>query len=106
MVYVVFLAFLVPCLWHVVWPQLGGYCGQWTRAIPGWFLVKTLRVPELPKSSLARRCVEATLLHGWAQNCSRGTQLCGFPRNCVALAHFQAFRTAITFSSELRFGCS
>ena len=33
--YAVFLACLVPCLWHVLWPQLGGYCGQWTRAVSG-----------------------------------------------------------------------
>ena len=111
--YAVFLACLVPCLWHVLSPQLGGYCGRWTRAVLGWFRVKNWRVPELPRSSLARRCLEATLLHGWAQICnlgyaiawvstqlrgfprnclapaSSGTLLCGFPRNCIALAHFQ-----------------
>ena len=33
---------LVPCLWHVMWPQLGGYFRRWTRAVPGWFWVKKL----------------------------------------------------------------
>ena len=23
------------CIWHVLWPQMGGYCGQWKRAIFG-----------------------------------------------------------------------
>ena len=44
-------------LWHVLWPQLGGYCGRWTRAVPGWFRVKmvcTGAAKELP----------GTLLHG------------------------------------------
>ena len=75
--YAVFLACLVPCLWHVLWPQLGGYCGQWTRAVPGWFRVKHWRVPEFPRSYLARQCMEATLLRGWAQIFSP------LVRNCV-----------------------
>ena len=27
-------------VWHVLWPQLGGYCGWWKRAVLGWFWVK------------------------------------------------------------------
>ena len=30
----------MPWLWHVLCPQLGGYCGWWKRAVPGWFRVK------------------------------------------------------------------
>ena len=121
--YAVFLACLVPCLWHVLLPQLGGYCGRWTRAVPGWFRVKNWLVPELPRSSLARRCVEM-LLHGWAQICNLGyaiawvsTQLCspcilGYTiawvstqlRSPCTLSNLQ-LRTVITPSSELRFGC-
>ena len=89
--YSVFLACFVPCLWHVLWSQLGGYCSRWTRAVPGWIRVKNWCVPELPRSSLARRCVEATLLHGWAKKLRpSGTQSRGFPRNCIAPADFQA----------------
>ena len=63
--YAVFLACLVPCSLHVLWPQLGGYCGWWTRAVLGWFRVENWHVPELPRSFLARRGVEPTLLRGW-----------------------------------------
>ena len=34
---------LVPCLWHVMWPQLGGYCRRWTRAVLRWFRVENWR---------------------------------------------------------------
>ena len=27
-------------LWHVLCSKLGGYCGWWKRAVPGWFRVK------------------------------------------------------------------
>ena len=74
--YAVFLACLVPCLWHVLWPQLGGYCGRWTRDVSRWFQVKIWRILELPRSSLARRCVEATLLRGWAQICNPRVHNC------------------------------
>ena len=74
--YAVFLACFVSCLWHVLWPQLGGYCGQWTRAVPGWFLVK---IGMYWSFQLARSCVEATLLRGWAQNsCPRVCNCVGF----------------------------
>ena len=46
-------------------------------------------VPELQRSSLARWCMEAMLLHGWAQNysslarsCVEPTLLRGWAQNC------------------------
>ena len=74
--YAVFLACFMPCLCYVLWPQLGGYCGRWTRVVPGWFRVKHWHVPELPRSSLAHSCLEPTLLRGWAQNCSPRVSNC------------------------------
>ena len=62
---------LVPCLWHVLWPQMGGYCCRWTRVVPGWFRVENWRVPELPRSSLARWGVESTLWRGWVHPLAR-----------------------------------
>ena len=43
--YALFLTCLVSCLWHVLWPKLGGYGGRWIRVVPGWFRVKNWRVP-------------------------------------------------------------
>ena len=54
------------------------FCGlNWKDNVAGGqglfrdgFLVKNWHVSKLPRSSLARRCVEATLLCGWAQICN------------------------------------
>ena len=34
------MACFMSWLWHVLWPQLGGYCGQWKNLFLGWFRVK------------------------------------------------------------------
>ena len=95
--YVVFMACFVPCLWHVLWPQLRGYCGGWKRDISGMVLFLVL---ELPRSCLARYCMEATLLHGWASKLQPSSrQLRGFWCNCVALAHLQASNFAQPYLS-------
>ena len=55
--YAMFLACLVPCSWHVLWPQLGGYCGRWTKAVLGWFEVKMA-------STKAAKELSGTVLRG------------------------------------------
>ena len=88
--YAMFLACFVSCLRHVLWPELGGYCGRWTRAVSGWFRVK------MPCTGAAKE-LSGTLLRGshaiaWLGSKLKpsSTQLRGFPRNCVAPAHLQA----------------
>ena len=51
---------LVPCLWHIMWSKLGGYCRRWTRVVPELFRVENERVPKLPRHPLARRDMEST----------------------------------------------
>ena len=55
------------CFWHVLclnWEDIvsGGQQLFWDGFGSKWC------VPELPRSSLARCFMEATLLHGWARN--------------------------------------
>ena len=73
--YAVFLACFVSCLWHVLCRVCGMFCGlNWEDIVAsgqGLFqdgYGSKWRVLELPRSSLARYCVEAMLLRGWAQN--------------------------------------
>ena len=113
---------LVPCLWHIMWSKLGGYCRRWTRVVPGWFRVENGRVSELPRllwHAVAwnpRRSVAGCLLwHAVAWNPRRSVAGCHFwhavawdstlrrsPRTMIT---FQ-LRMRITSSSKLRFGCS
>ena len=58
----VFLACFVASIRRKMWPVDKGCSGM----VSG----QNWHVPELPRSSLARWCVEATLLCGWVQNCS------------------------------------
>ena len=71
----------MPCFWHVWCHVRGMFCGlNWEDNVAGGqglFWVKNWYVPELPRSYLARRCVESTLLRGLAQICS--PRVC----NCV-----------------------
>ena len=61
----------MPCFWHILCRVCGMFCGlNWEDIMAGGqglfrdgFMSKW-RVPELLRSSLARCCVEATLLHG------------------------------------------
>ena len=71
----VFLACFVASIGRIMWPM--------DKGCSAMVLGQNWHVPKLPRSSLARWCVEATLLRGWAQNCSPRV------RNCVALAHLQ-----------------
>ena len=98
--YAMFLACFVSCLWHVLWPQLGGYCG-WCGQGLFWngFGLKW-HVPELPRSSLARCYVEATLWLGSKLKPS-GTQL-----HSPCTPSSLQLRMVITSSFELCFGCS
>ena len=68
--YVVFFACFVPYLWHVLWPQLGA-------------------AKELSGTLLRGSHAIAWLGSKWK---SSGTQLSGFPPNCVAPTHLQAFK--------------
>ena len=43
----------MSCLWHVLWPQLGGYCGGEKGLFRDGFRSKWC-VLELPRGSLAR----------------------------------------------------
>ena len=79
----------MPCFWHV----LCRACGlNWEDIVTGGQRLfrngfrSKWRVPEFQRSSLAHCYVEATLWLGSKLKPS-GTQLRGFPRNCIALAH-------------------
>ena len=63
------------CFWHVLCSVCSMFCGfNWEDIVAdGQGLFRNgfgskWGVPELIRSSLACCCVEATLLHGWAQN--------------------------------------
>ena len=65
-------------------------------------------VPELPRSSLARCCVEATLLSGWAQTLALGYAIARVSTQLLSpctLSNLQLW-TVIISSSELHFVCS
>ena len=76
------LGLIVGWFWRHVY---GMFCGlEWEDIVADGqglfqdgFGSKIWLVPELPRSSLARRCMEARLLRGWAQNCN--PRVC----NCV-----------------------
>ena len=59
---VVFVTCVMASIGRIMWLM--------DKGCSGMVLGQNWRVPELPRSSLARWCVEATLLRGWAQNCS------------------------------------
>ena len=65
----VFMACFVASIGRILW--------QVDKGCFGMVSDQNWHVPELPRSSLARSCVEPMLLRGWAQNCSPRV------RNCV-----------------------
>ena len=67
----VFVECFVASIERIMWPVDKGCSG----IVSG----QNRRVSELPRSSLARWCVEATLLLGWAQNCSSLARSCMEP---------------------------
>ena len=80
---VIFFARFVPCLWHVLWLQLVGYCGRWTRVVPVWFQVKISMY----------RSYQGALWHAVAWN----------PHNCMAGFKISALGYAIAWvSTQLR----
>ena len=93
----------------------GMFCGlNWNDIVAGGLGLfwdgfgSKWRVPELPRSSLARYCVEATLLSGWAQNLALRYAIAWVSTQLLSPytpSNLQ-LRTIITSSSELRFGCS
>ena len=87
----------MPCLWHVLCLICGMFYGlNWKDIVVGgkglflgWFLVKmacTRAAKEFSGTQLRRSHAIAWL--GFKMQLS-STQLRGFPRNCVAPAHFQ-----------------
>ena len=103
----------MPCLWHVLCHGYGMFCVVFVALIGrilwpvenGCFwdgFGSKWCVLELPRSSLARYCVKATLLRGWASKLQpSGTQLHGFWRNCVAPTHLQTSNFKRPYLSRL-----
>ena len=79
----VFVACFVASIGRIMWPV--------DKSCSGMVSGQNWRVLELPRISLARWCLEATLLRGWAQNysslaCSCVARLKNYSprvRNCV-----------------------
>ena len=98
----VFKVGFVSCLWLIWRSKLGPVGCRVNRTLPGRFLVKN-STNEGKGEPLARygvqqaSCCHATTWHS--------TLWCGDTRVISYFICLQ-FRTAITFSSELRFGCS
>ena len=80
--YAMFMACFVASIGRILWLMEKGYFQDGFRS--KW------RVLELLRSSMARYCIEATLLHGRASKLQpSGMQLRGFWCNCVAPTHLQ-----------------
>ena len=79
----------MSCFWHVLWPQLGGYCGRWTRTVPGWFRAKMACTGAAKE--LFDKLLRGSHAIAWLGSKLKpsGMQLRGFPRNYVAPAHLQ-----------------
>ena len=96
-----FLACFVLCLWRVLWPQLGGYCGRWTRVVPRWFQIEMACTGAAKELSGTLLCGSHAVAWLGSKLKPSGTQL----RSPCSPSSLQLW-TVITSSSELRFGCS
>ena len=96
--YAVFLACFVLCFWHVLCCVCGMFCGlNWEDIVAGGqglfrygFGSKLACTGAAKELSGTQLCGTHAIAWLGSKFLPSSTQLRGFPRNCVAPAHFQA----------------